>query len=314
MDWMRRNWPDLVIAIALVAVIAGIVLTLITGGTLFPLGGRTAPRAAPDPVAPRSLPAATTPRTAEDTGGGEGSRAGSTDPVIAPLPPIEGGATAGGPSAPSTTERGSSPAAAAPAPATPSPTATAPAASRPAPAASAEGLYRVSVGAFANADNAGRLADRFRDDGFPVFIGTQGDLSLVLVGPYDSETEAERAAERVRAGGYGVQPVIYRFRPDPAAAAAPAPSAPVAARPSAPSTPAASAPVVSANGRYLQVGAYGSAEVSRPQRERLEALGFPVTQRSEGGLVKLLVGPFAGDELSGAQARLDAQDIDYFLR
>jgi len=40
MDWIRRNWPDLLIAIALVAVIAGIIATLLSGGSLWPSGSR----------------------------------------------------------------------------------------------------------------------------------------------------------------------------------------------------------------------------------------------------------------------------------
>lgn len=305
MDWMRRNWPDLVIAIALVAVIAGIVLTLITGGTLFPLGGGTAPRSAPDVAAPRSTSAATRPSTA----GAPATDTRNADPVISPLPPIDAGAgvaagdAAGGatdePPAGATTTpvRNEAPAEA---PRTTTPAATAERTAPAPPAAAAEGRYRVSVGAFGNEENAERLAATFRQDGFPVFIGTQGDLSLVLVGPYDSETEAERAAERVRAGDYGVEPVIYQFRPDAGTTA-------TAPRP-------APAPAAAANGRFVQVGAYGSAEAAQPQRERLEALGFDVSQRSEGGFVKLLVGPFAGDALADARARLESEGIDHFVR
>ena len=40
MDWLRRNWPDLIIGVALVAVIAGIVVTLLSGGSFLSLGGR----------------------------------------------------------------------------------------------------------------------------------------------------------------------------------------------------------------------------------------------------------------------------------
>ena len=51
MDWIRRNWPDLLIAIALVAVIAGIIATLLSGGSLWPTSrsgsqGISQPRAA----------------------------------------------------------------------------------------------------------------------------------------------------------------------------------------------------------------------------------------------------------------------------
>ena len=39
MDWIRRNWPDLVIGVALVSVIGAIVATLMTGGSIFNLVG-----------------------------------------------------------------------------------------------------------------------------------------------------------------------------------------------------------------------------------------------------------------------------------
>ena len=41
MDWIRRNWPDLVIGVALVSVIGAIVATLMTGGSIFNLVGRS---------------------------------------------------------------------------------------------------------------------------------------------------------------------------------------------------------------------------------------------------------------------------------
>ena len=47
MDWLRRNWPDLLIGVALIAVIAGIIATLISGGSFFPSGNRTVET--PDP-------------------------------------------------------------------------------------------------------------------------------------------------------------------------------------------------------------------------------------------------------------------------
>ena len=45
MDWFRRNWPDVLIGIALILVIAGIVSTLITGGSPFPFGSGNRPAA-----------------------------------------------------------------------------------------------------------------------------------------------------------------------------------------------------------------------------------------------------------------------------
>jgi len=52
MDWLRRNWPDLAIGVALVGVIAGIVATLVTGGSFFPVGPTAQPPAAIGPTTP----------------------------------------------------------------------------------------------------------------------------------------------------------------------------------------------------------------------------------------------------------------------
>jgi cell division septation protein DedD len=192
------------------------------------------------------------------------------------------------------------------------------------------------VGAFGNPDNAARLAQTFRDAGYPVFSGTQGNLTIVLVGPYDSESEAERVSARIATGGFGIDPVVYRFRPDaatpgastpapsgasapiaeptpaPTPAATPSPAAPPAAAPAppAPTTPIATAPT----GRSLQVGAFADAGSAAPLRERLAALGLVAFEIREDGLIKLLVGPFEEARLSEVRGQLSAQGIESFPR
>jgi cell division septation protein DedD len=365
MDWLRRNWPDLAIGLALVAVIGGIIATLITGGTFFP-STPAAPAPAPAPTAPAVVPPAPDPvvvpeePTADAPPASPGSvsvlapdgsdvptepaaaspPAAAAPPAVAPEPaapePSPEPATAVTPppaSAPA-------PASAAPAaPSTPAP-ATPPAAAPtgPLPTASSveEAPYRVSVGAFGNPDNAARLAQTFRDAGYPVFSGIQGNLTIVLVGPYDSEAEAERVSARIATGGFGIDPVVYRFRPDaatpgastpapsgasapiaeptpaPAPAATPSPAAPPAAAPAppAPTTPIATAPT----GRSLQVGAFADAGSAAPLRERLAALGLVAFEIREDGLIKLLVGPFEEARLSEVRGQLSAQGIESFPR
>ena len=91
---------------------------------------------------------------------------------------------------------------------------------------------------------------------------------------------------------------------------------PTAAPTAAPATTMAPAPAptTAASGRFLQVGAYASADSAEPQRQQLTSLGFSVTDRVEDGLVKLLVGPFEGAELDAAQSRLEAAGIESFPR
>lgn len=373
MDWLRRNWPDLLIGVALVAVIAGIIATLISGGSFFPFnsGGGTSTGSQPStpitgPTTPgASTPSTSTPGTAGTTVGGQqptttpsgavatppagstqsgttddGAQSSATTPTepsgegIAVLPPSGTGTTAAGASdAPATGASSSDvtalppPGAAVPQTSTSAPAATtpvtpaAPATSTSAPstaiAASASddvASYRVSVGAFGNADNAQRLAQEFQSAGYPVLMGTQGNLTIVLLGPYATDAEARRVASQVAAGNFGVvDPTVYHFEPDDVTAS-PATTAPAASATQTAASTAAPAASATATGRYLQVGAYANRESSLPQRQRLEGMGFTVTEVQEGTLLKLLVGPYQGTALSDAQSPLAAEGIENFAR
>lgn len=366
MDWLRRNWPDLLIGIALVAVIAGIIATLISGGSFFPVGQgsrATTPTTQSSGAAAGSAnsgsqasPNASTPDASQPAGAAgdassstvpatPGSAASDTSPSApagtpdrdsaASTPPADAGSIAVLP--PDGDDGGATPAASADAPATSTPAASSPAVSTPAastPAASSavtpassvtatatsdEVSYRVSVGAFGSMENAARLAETFRSAGYPVLMGAQGNLNIVLVGPYASEDEARAVAARIRGGDFGVSdPTVYRFDPAEATEGGAATSAAGAAAPtpaaSGAGTPQAAAAPASTGGRYLQVGAYGTRESSLPQRERLEQLGFSVSERVENDLVKLLVGPFDTGAMADAQARLEAAGIESFPR
>ncbi len=361
MDWFRRNWPDLLIGIALVAVIAGIIATLITGGSFFPVGqnarttpppaqngtatpgtstpgGATTPSTttpgttqAPDATASgTSVPAgATTPSTTGSNGAStEQTTTPAATPGISVLPPTDGEPS--GTATPSSGPSSTAPTTSAPAttaPSTAAPVTTTPSASTitttPSTASGPgdDAPYRVSVGAFGQLSNAQAQAATFRAAGYPVFLADQDDLNIVLVGPYATESEAEAAAARIRSGGFEVDPVIYRFRGDddgaPAtgAASTPAPAAATSTTTGTSATPAATpAASSSAAGRFIQVGAYGSSQSAQPQVERLSTMGYRVTERTEGTLIKLLIGPFEGERLAEVQSQLKAAGIESFTR
>lgn len=382
MDWLRRNWPDLLIGIALVAVIAGIIATLISGGSFFPIGqgnrttttpsgSQPAVSAPATTTSPATAPGATAPG-ATGTSGTAATAPGATAPgatgteasaTVTPPPAETGGSsisvlpppgsssstagTSGSGTTPASTPATTPQVASSASQVTSTPTATtAPASSGAAATASPTAStlptapYRVSVGAFGSIENANRQADAFRAAGYPVFLGTQGSLNLVLVGPYDTEAEARSVADRIRSDSSlnVTDPTVYLLEDaeadaaqtastappttssaaspaptaQPAATAQPAPTTQPAATPTASSTTAATA--ATATGRYLQVGAYGSRESSLPQRDRVEALGFVVSEREESGLIKLLIGPFDAGALAAAQARLEAAGVESFAR
>lgn len=336
MNWIRRNWPDVLIGVALLAVIAGIAATLISGGSFLPFARNTSavistspsttstslPSTVTDPASSLVQDATNVTSDAAATLNQAGTAiadavavaidnvADTTETIVQPVIPDLPSMVSETPQASVQVENSS--------------TASEVSASTAAPvsaAASATSPFRVSVGAFGNIDNAQRRAATFRDAGYPVFLGTQGNLSIVLIGPYDSEFEAEQVRSQIRSSGLEPNATVYRYE----AEAAPAPSQAVAASPSTTVTevaaPAAStgtsgssAPPTASSGRYLQVGAYNSIAGSMPQRTRLESIGYTVVHIEEQGLIKLLVGPFDPGNLSIAQSQLNSQGIESFVR
>ncbi len=176
------------------------------------------------------------------------------------------------------------------------------------------------MGAFSHADYAQRQEQVFKNAGYPVFLADQGDLTIVLVGPYRTQSEADSVAAKIKGGGFGVDPVVYQFKgtqdsaPQPASSSAGGSATSSASSSSAATTSSSSSASAPAGQRYLQVGAYGSSDSAKPQRDKLASMGYQVTERTEGGLVKLLVGPFGPDRLQQVQSDLKAAGIDSFPR
>jgi cell division protein FtsN len=332
MDWIRRNWPDLLIGLALLLVIGGIIATLLNGGNFLPFGrGANQPATVTSnagtstsgatPVAPTNSSDATStdnngvtavdlnaPPSTESVSMPDGQQ--GTIVAVPPSldePPTDNATTA--------IDEAASDVAAVDTDTTTDTTQT-PVAASDVPTAP----YRISVGAFGSAENAERKAQSFKDAGYPVFVGKQGDLSLVLIGPYNSQAEAEQVKAKLQSSGLEANPIVYEFQPEGAATGASTPdAAPATTETAAPSETTTSETTTSAlptsgSGRYLQVGAYGSLEAAAPQRSVLEGLGFTVSSVEEGSFIKLLVGPYDDASLSDAQSRLSAQGIDNFVR
>ncbi|QLC21486.1 septal ring lytic transglycosylase RlpA family protein [Parasphingopyxis sp. CP4] len=84
----------------------------------------------------------------------------------------------------------------------PSATATTTPIGTPPPTAAPSGEYYVQLGAFSNANNAQRLANRARSLG-AVRIMTAGDIRRVRLGPYATQAIARQALSRARSAGFG---------------------------------------------------------------------------------------------------------------
>lgn len=282
MSWWRRNWVDLLLVVLIACVGLGF-LALVTRGA--PLGFLSRPAPVPAPqAAPRTE---TVPGPATPSAPAPSPEVEELPTVVAPSPRT---ATSAAPRAATATP--AAPAAPASRAATPTARAAAP---RPAvtpgrvPTASD---YRVSIGSYADAARAGRLAAAARTAGFPASAvpGSRG-LTAVLVGPFDGEAEATTALRRLRAT-YG-DAILYR------------PRAEAAARPAVPA-PGASV--------YLQVGAFRTADGAAPLLQSLRGAGYAVTVRSSpDGYTRVLLGPVPESAVERIKTELRARDLSPFV-
>ena len=246
MDWLRRNWPDLIIGVALVAVVALIVVTLLSGGSLASLVRRDTP---PDLALTETTPGGTTPSgttgtpannpdssntdAAESSSNSDASTSGnstaegangsSTDSgVDVFVPGVPGGqpdATSDGSAGPTQVGGAADPAGTNQAGTTPAGTtsggaaqsAATPADTGPLPEAVPDGGFRVAAGAVDSRDAAAGLAESYRDAGYTVTVEQQNDLYLLWIGPYAARDGAERVASRLIADDVVSDALVYTY-------------------------------------------------------------------------------------------------------
>ena len=250
MDWLRRNWPDLIIGVALVAVVALIVVTLLSGGSLASLVRRDTP---PDLALTETTPGGTTPSgttgtpandpdnsntDAAESGSNpdastsgnstaEGANGSSTDSgVDVFVPGVPGGqpdaasdATANGSAGQTQVDETANSAGTNQAGTTPVGTtsggaaqsAAAPADTGPLPEAVPDGGFRVAAGAVDSRDAAAGLAESYRDAGYTVTVEQQNDLYLLWIGPYAARDGAERVASRLITDDVVSDALVYTY-------------------------------------------------------------------------------------------------------
>ena len=197
MDWFRRNWPDLVIGVALVAVVALIVVTLLSGGSLASLvrqgtpadliADTTGPDAA-ETASPGTTPDATAQAAAPD------GAAGGIDVFVPGVPSETAGTDTGTPT-------GSAEAADPSTQPDVANVAANPADGEALPQAAAAGGFRVAAGAVDSRPAAVDLAETYREGGLPVTVEQQDDFYALWIGPYTTRPEADQVAARIIADG-----------------------------------------------------------------------------------------------------------------
>lgn len=270
MGWLRTNWLDALIFLLVALIMAGVVLFL-TGVNPFAGQQPSAPPAQPTP--PQTAPVQPQPVTPPNPTPAEKTQ---SEPVVTVQPIPQASKPVPVPpqvsSRPSPSEAPKAPVATFP---SQPPRPTPPQARRPALAADPGGSWWVVVGAFGNPENALRLASGLRSQGYPTRLEEAGSLTRVWVGPYASQNRAQSVANTL------------------------SPHAPRVTRQPPQSPPS----------RYLQVGAFRSAESAQPVVEAVRRAGYPVVLVEEGGLIKVRVGPFADPGPAAAALREQGLEV-----
>lgn len=79
------------------------------------------------------------------------------------------------------------------------------------------GQFGINVGLFANDNNARNAFVTLSDAGLPAYTetvrGKKGPFTRVRVGPFDSEAQAQRAAEKIRPLGLDAE--VFKQSPRP---------------------------------------------------------------------------------------------------
>jgi cell division septation protein DedD len=91
-------------------------------------------------------------------------------------------------------------------------TATKPPAASPVPVASTEEKFLINVGLFADPNNARNAYVKLQDAGLPAVSqevkSSKGPLTRVRVGPFETQTEADAAADKIR--GLKLEAAVFK--------------------------------------------------------------------------------------------------------
>jgi len=293
MGWIRANWLDALIFLLVAAIMAGVVFFLVGVNPFSGPQGSQSPPSSVSPSAQQPTPPSPTPQSAPTTA--KPPQQTPTPPQAKPQaepeavvtvlpvpqsPPAPSPAGKPVPAPPKVEERKT----ASPQQARPTPIAKA---ERPNLTAEAGGGWRVVVGSFSNRENAERLATTLRQQGYPVGLEASDDLTRVWVGPY-SQARARAVADTL--GQY--QPQVGRVP---------------ATNPASPAPPQSE--TGAATSRYLQVGAFRSAQSAQAVIEAVRQAGYPVVLLQEGGLVKVRVGPLEDTAAAAADLRTRGLEV-----
>ncbi len=331
MDWLKRNWVDVLMAGLILAVVGGFLTLLLRGGVFVnnsqPVDSTTTLTTVPAPTGTPSTPTSSTPSSS------------TSKPVVSPKPttPLDvpdipeapatipsatgtsgstsnasgsniGNSSTGTTNSSSTTTPTRPTAAIATAPSLGSQKTTPEATKPPSTKGSyarADFLrnYRVAAGSYSSLERAKKAVTQLRGRGLPAQTFPSGNSHVVVVGPYAREASARSALKQVRQSF----PDAILYRPDGTREAS--------ARVVAPQTPAGGAgtpATLTADTSYLQVGAFKDVKGATALLEKLQNAGFKPLTKNISGLLRVLVGPLSSSQLETTRTDLKNSGFEAF--
>lgn len=181
--------------------------------------------------------------------------------------------------------------------------------------------YRISLGSYADNAAVQAATGGVNKLGYTVYPIAVASGVVAQVGPFATREAAAQALADIQRTLPGA--LLYSPRNAPASdsgrstngAASTQNSASVASSSgtSAPSAPATGSELAASGPVYLQVGAYNSVTAAQTAVGKVRALGLePSVNAPTGKLVTVVVGPYQGQALTNAEAKLQSGGIDSF--
>lgn len=179
--------------------------------------------------------------------------------------------------------------------------------------------YRISLGSFGSRKTAETQTAGVRGLGYTVHAIDLGDQYVAQIGPFADEASARQALADIQRSYPGA--LLYRPRNKPADTTSDTSSTTATpsntAQPTSSTTPQAAAPRTPAAApsgpTYLQVGAFDRVESAQNLVGILKDNGFaPTVNNPPDQKTTVMVGPYSGDALLRAEARLDNAGLDHF--
>lgn len=323
MSWMRRNWPDLLIVVFILVLVAGFGIVLTQGAFVSEVGRvkqqpemvAETPKPTVPPQAEPSIPKVPTSPEQRETQTTETESVPEIPsvPLDKPVPktsPVSTEKTESTSEPVSSPNRETSEVKRAPEQLEETAPVTAPSTRVKVARVGipSKSDYRISAGLYSSESAAQVVADKIETLGYPTYVlPSQNDTWVVLTGPFANRRDADLASGEIGR----IHENLFVYAPSRSKDAV-TPAEPESGTPT--QVTETQVPTPSTGSVSLQVGAYRNEASAEVFADQLRQEGYAVSlQTTSNGLIRVLVGPFSESNTAEMQSKLQTQGHDSFV-